>query len=67
VFVVDVQGLAGSAAPQLRRIGAYPTWTDCEIIRQAVRDDLAKEQDGEAADGARLAADGTCLPDELID
>ena len=67
VFVVDVHELAGTASPQLRRIGAYPTWTDCEIIRTTVRDELAKEQDAEAVDGAQLAAAGTCLPDELLE
>jgi hypothetical protein len=67
VFVVDVHELTEEPAPQLRRIGDYPSWTDCESIRLTVRDDLAKEQDAEASDGAKLAAAGTCLPDELLE
>jgi hypothetical protein len=67
VFAVDVQDLAGKSAPDLHRIGAYPTWTECERIRLTVRDDLAKEPDAEAADGSKLAATGACLPDELLE
>jgi hypothetical protein len=67
VFAVDVRELAGEAAPRLQRIGAYSTWTDCEQIRITVRDDLTREADAEALDGARLAASGACLPDELLE
>ena len=67
VFAVDVHQLAGGVAPDLRRIGAYPTWTECERIRLTVRDDLAKETDAEAADGSKLAGTGACLPDELLE
>ena len=67
LFLVDVHELAEEPAPNLHRIGAYPTWTECERIRLTVRDDLAKETDAEAADGSKLAATGACLPDELFE
>jgi hypothetical protein len=67
VFVVDVHELAEETQPRLHRIGAYPTWTDCEQSRLTVRDDLTQEADGEARDGAKLAAAGACLPEELLE
>ena len=67
LFVVDVHELAGEEQPRLHRIGGYGTWTDCEQIRLTVRDDLTREADGEALDGAMLAARGACVPQELLE
>jgi hypothetical protein len=67
VFAVDVHELAETSGPQLQRIGDYRTWSDCERIRLAVRDDLAKERDAEAVDGAKLASAGACVPQELLE
>jgi hypothetical protein len=67
IFVVDVREIAEETAPNLHRIGSYRTWTDCEHIRRTVRDDLSKESGTEAGDGAKLAATGACLPEELLE
>lgn len=49
IFVVDVRELAGEPTPNLRRIGGYPTWSECERVRRVVRDDLAQQSDTEDA------------------
>jgi hypothetical protein len=67
IFVVDVHEIAELAQPDLRRIGAYSSWKECEHVRRTVRDDLAKETDAEAADGTKLAAAGSCLPEEFLE